>query len=382
MGPLKGLKVVEMAGIGPAPFCAMLLADMGAEVVRIDRLVASDIGIPVPPKYDLLNRNKRSLAIDIKSVEGRETVLDLISKADVLIEGFRPGVMERLGLGPDECLKRNASLVYGRMTGWGQDGPLSQVAGHDINYIAITGALNAIGRQGQPPTVPLNLVGEFGGGSLYLAMGILAAIYEVKNSGSGQVVDAAISDGTANLMSLVYSYYQTGFWSLDRGENVVDSGSPFYDVYETSDGRYVSVGAVEKKFYADLLDRLGLDQNELPRQNDKAGWPALRDRFGSVFLSKTQAEWCEIFDGSDACFAPVLDINEAVHHPHNQYRKTHVDIDGVINPAPAPRFSHTPSEITKTPSAIGEDSSEVLAAWGYSETAIDDLKAKGVINTQ
>ncbi|MCB1668229.1 MAG: CoA transferase [Pseudomonadales bacterium] len=382
MGPLKGLKVVEMAGIGPAPFCAMLLADMGAEVVRIDRLVASDIGIPVPPKYDLLNRNKRSLAIDIKSVEGRETVLDLISKADVLIEGFRPGVMERLGLGPDECLKRNASLVYGRMTGWGQDGPLSQVAGHDINYIAITGALNAIGRQGQPPTVPLNLVGDFGGGSLYLAMGILAAIYEVKNSGSGQVVDAAISDGTANLMSLVYSYYQTGFWSLDRGENVVDSGSPFYDVYETSDGRYVSVGAVEKKFYADLLDRLGLDQNELPRQNDKAGWPALRDRFGSVFLSKTQAEWCEIFDGSDACFAPVLDINEAVHHPHNQYRKTHVDIDGVINPAPAPRFSHTPSEITKTPSAIGEDSSEVLAAWGYSETAIDDLKAKGVINTQ
>ena len=342
MGPLKGLKVVEMAGIGPAPFCAMLLADMGAEVVRIDRLVASDIGIPVPPKYDLLNRNKRSLAIDIKSVEGRETVLDLISKADVLIEGFRPGVMERLGLGPDECLKRNASLVYGRMTGWGQDGPLSQVAGHDINYIAITGALNAIGRQGQPPTVPLNLVGDFGGGSLYLAMGILAAIYEVKNSGSGQVVDAAISDGTANLMSLVYSYYQTGFWSLDRGENVVDSGSPFYDVYETSDGRYVSVGAVEKKFYADLLDRLGLDQNELPRQNDKAGWPALRDRFGSVFLSKTQAEWCEIFDGSDACFAPVLDINEAVHHPHNQYRKTHVDIDGVINPAPAPRFSHTP----------------------------------------
>ena len=382
MGPLKGLKVVEMAGIGPAPFCAMLLADMGAEVVRIDRLVASDIGIPVPPKYDLLNRNKRSLAIDIKSVEGRETVLDLISKADVLIEGFRPGVMERLGLGPDECLKRNASLVYGRMTGWGQDGPLSQVAGHDINYIAITGALNAIGRQGQPPTVPLNLVGDFGGGSLYLAMGILAAIYEVKNSGSGQVVDAAISDGTANLMSLVYSYYQTGFWSLDRGENVVDSGSPFYDVYETSDGRYVSVGAVEKKFYADLLDRLGLDQNELPRQNDKAGWPALRDRFGSVFLSKTQAEWCEIFDGSDACFAPVLDINEAVHHPHNQYRKTHVDIDGVINPAPAPRFSHTPSEITKTPSAIGEDSSEVLAACGYSETAIDDLKAKGVINTQ
>ena len=382
MGPLKGLKVVEMAGIGPAPFCAMLLADMGAEVVRIDRLVASDIGIPVPPKYDLLNRNKRSLAIDIKSVEGRETVLDLISKADVMIEGFRPGVMERLGLGPDECLKRNASLVYGRMTGWGQDGPLSQVAGHDINYIAITGALNAIGRQGQPPTVPLNLVGDFGGGSLYLAMGILAAIYEVKNSGSGQVVDAAISDGTANLMSLVYSYYQTGFWSLDRGENVVDSGSPFYDVYETSDGRYVSVGAVEKKFYADLLDRLGLDQNELPRQNDKAGWPALRDRFGSVFLSKTQAEWCEIFDGSDACFAPVLDINEAVHHPHNQYRKTHVDIDGVINPAPAPRFSHTPSEITKTPSAIGEDSSEVLAAWGYSETAIDDLKAKGVINTQ
>ncbi|MEZ5482630.1 MAG: CaiB/BaiF CoA-transferase family protein [Porticoccaceae bacterium] len=382
MGPLKGLKVVEMAGIGPAPFCAMLLADMGAEVVRIDRLVASDIGIPVPPKYDLLNRNKRSLAIDIKSVEGRETVLDLISKADVLIEGFRPGVMERLGLGPDECLKRNASLVYGRMTGWGQDGPLSQVAGHDINYIAITGALNAIGRQGQPPTVPLNLVGDFGGGSLYLAMGILAAIYEVKNSGSGQVVDAAISDGTANLMSLVYSYYQTGFWSLDRGENVVDSGSPFYDVYETSDGRYVSVGAVEKKFYADLLDRLGLDQNELPRQNDKAGWPALRDRFGSVFLSKTQAEWCEIFDGSDACFAPVLDINEAVHHPHNQYRKTHVDIDGVINPAPAPRFRHTPSEITKTPSAIGEDSSEVLAAWGYSETAIDDLKAKGVINTQ
>ena len=382
MGPLKGLKVVEMAGIGPAPFCAMLLADMGAEVVRIDRLVASDIGIPVPPKYDLLNRNKRSLAIDIKSVEGRETVLDLISKADVLIEGFRPGVMERLGLGPDECLKRNASLVYGRMTGWGQDGPLSQVAGHDINYIAITGALNAIGRQGQPPTVPLNLVGDFGGGSLYLAMGILAAIYEVKNSGSGQVVDAAISDGTANLMSLVYSYYQTGFWSLDRGENVVDSGSPFYDVYETSDGSYVSVGAVEKQFYADLLDRLGLDQNELPRQNDKAGWPALRDRFGSVFLSKTQAEWCEIFDGSDACFAPVLDINEAVHHPHNQYRKTHVDIDGVINPAPAPRFSHTPSEITKTPSAIGEDSSEVLAAWGYSETAIDDLKAKGVINTQ
>jgi alpha-methylacyl-CoA racemase len=380
MGPLAGLKVVEMAGIGPAPFCAMLLADMGAEVIRIDRLVASDIGIPVPPKFDLLNRSKRSIAIDLKSEQGKETVLGLIEKADVLIEGFRPGVMERLGLGPDICLAKNPGLVYGRMTGWGQDGPLSQAAGHDLNYIALTGALNAMGRAGEVPAIPLNLVGDFAGGSLYLAMGILAAIYSVKNGGQGQVVDAAIVDGTANLLSLMYSYWQMGGWSLQRGTNIVDSGAPFYEVYETSDGRYITIAAVEKKFYLELIERIGLSGQDLPKQGSAKDWPQLKQRFSELFKTRTQKEWCEILEGTDACFAPVLDIEECIAHPHNSFRKIHLEIDGVINPAPAPRFSHTPSEISKTPSAIGEDSSEILADWGYSNDEIERLKSAGAIN--
>lgn len=380
MGPLKGVKVIEMAGIGPAPFCGMLLADMGADVIRVDRLTESGIGIPVPPKFDLLNRNKRSLGIDIKSEEGRSTLLDLIGKADVLIEGFRPGVMERLGLGPDDCLKVNPHLVYGRMTGWGQDGPLSQAAGHDINYIGLTGALAAIGKQGEAPTIPLNLIGDFAGGSLYLAMGVLAGVLAVRNGGAGQVVDAAVIDGTANLLSLIYSYRQAGFWSLDRGVNVIDGGAPFYDVFETLDGKYVTLGAVEGKFYREFLERAGIFNEELPPQNNPKSWPQLKKRFADLFKTKTRDQWCELLEGTDACFAPVLDMEECIVHSHNQQRGVYQSLDGVIHPAPAPRFSETASEIVRGASPSGADSREILYDWGLSSAQVDGLVAEGVIS--
>jgi alpha-methylacyl-CoA racemase len=379
MGPLKGLRVIEMAGIGPAPFCAMLLADMGAEVLRIDRLVPSDIGIPMAPKYDLLNRNKRSVAVDLKSPQGLATVKRLVEQADVLIEGFRPGVMERLGLGPDECKRLNKALVFGRMTGWGQTGPLAQTAGHDLNYIGLTGALSAIGRKGEAPAIPLNLIGDFGGGSLYLAMGILAALVHARETGVGQVVDAAIVDGTANLLTLLYGYRQGGEWLNERGVNITDGGAPFYDVYQTADKLFMSVAPVEKKFYAELITRLGLVGEALPEQDDRSGWDRLRARLAEVFRGGTREHWCTLFEGSDACVAPVLDIDECISHPHNVARKIFVEVDGVINPAPAPRFSATPSTLRRTASAPGEDTEAALSDWGFSRGELDALKADAAI---
>lgn len=379
MGPLKGLRVIEMAGIGPAPFCAMLLADMGAEVLRIDRLVPSDIGIPMAPKYDLLNRNKRSVAVDLKSPQGLATVKRLVEQADVLIEGFRPGVMERLGLGPDECKRLNKALVFGRMTGWGQTGPLAQTAGHDLNYIGLTGALSAIGRKGEAPAIPLNLIGDFGGGSLYLAMGILAALVHARETGVGQVVDAAIVDGTANLLTLLYGYRQGGEWLNERGVNITDGGAPFYDVYQTADKLFMSVAPVEKKFYAELITRLGLVGEALPEQDDRSGWDRLRARLAEVFRGGTREHWCTLFEGSDACVAPVLDIDECITHPHNVARKIFVEVDGVINPAPAPRFSATPSTLRRTASAPGEDTEAALSDWGFSRGELDALKVDAAI---
>jgi alpha-methylacyl-CoA racemase len=358
----------------------MLLADMSADVLRIDRLVASDIGIPVPPKYDLLNRNKRSVALDLKSDDGREALLRLITAADVLIEGFRPGVMERLGVGPDVCLKRNAALVFGRMTGWGQSGPLSHSASHDINYIALSGALHAIGHAEGQPVIPLNLIGDFGGGSLYLAMGVLAAVISARATGVGQVVDAAVTDGVANLLTMHYGFRQAGVWSVERGSNLTDGGAPFYDVYETRDGLFVSVGAVEGRFFAALLSRLGITAAELPKQDDRAGWPAIRRRLAQTFKTRTRTEWCSILEGTDACFAPVLDMDECVKHPHHVARKTHVEFEGVLHPSPAPRFSATPSEIRKAPSAPGEDTRDVLEEWGFSKDEIESLQRAGAIS--
>jgi alpha-methylacyl-CoA racemase len=380
MGALSGLRIIEMAGIGPAPFCGMLLADMGAQVLRVDRQVASGIGIPVPPKFDLLNRNKYSVAVDVKSAAGRQTLLRLIGGADALIEGFRPGVMERLGLGPEPCLQANRKLVYGRMTGWGQDGPLSQAASHDINYIALTGALSAIGPKDGQPVIPLNLIGDFGGGSLYLAMGLLAAIISARATGAGQVVDAAITDGVANLLTMHYGFRQAGEWALQRASNLTDGGAPFYDVYETSDGLFVSVGAVEAKFYAELLQRLGLAEVNLPAQHDREGWGVLRARIAATFKSRTREHWCGLLEGTDVCFAPVLDMDESVRHPHNVARGTHVEFQGVLNPAPAPKFGGTPSAIRKAPPAPGEDTDAALLDWGFSATEIAGLRQSGAVS--
>jgi alpha-methylacyl-CoA racemase len=378
MGPLAGVRVIEMAGIGPAPFCGMLLADMGAEVVRVDRLTPSDLGIETPVKYDLFNRNKRSVAIDLKSNEGVAIALRLIEKADILIEGFRPGVMEKLRLGPDDCFAANPRLVFGRMTGWGQDGPLAQVAGHDLNYIALTGALAAIGRNGQAPAVPLNLIGDFGGGALYLAMGVLAATIEAGQSGRGQVVDAAIVDGSASLMTMLYSFLQMGAWVTERGVNIIDGGAPFYDVYETSDGRFISVAAVEAKFYAELVERMGFARESLPKQHDRKRWPELRARFADAFKTRTRDEWCKLLEGTDACFAPVLDMVESQSHPHIAARNIHQNIDGVINPAPAPRFSRTPGTITHPVTLAGAATVEVLQCWGVPQNDIERVMASGV----
>jgi alpha-methylacyl-CoA racemase len=352
----------------------MLLADMGAQVLRIDRLTAADIGIPTPPKYDLLNRNKLSVAVDVKSDAGREVVLRLVTRCDALIESFRPGVMERLGLGPDACLNANPRLVYGRMTGWGQTGPLSQCASHDINYIALSGALSAIGKAGGPPVIPLNLVGDFGAGALYMAMGVLAGIINARTTGVGQVIDAAITDGVANLMTMHYGLWQAGTWSLQRGVNLTDGGAPYYDIYETQDGLYVSIGSFESKFYAELLQRLELTDAGVPPQNDRGGWDRMRAMLASKFKTKTRAQWCALLEGTDVCFAPVLDMEEATRHPHNLARKAHVELDGVIHPTPVPRFSVTPSAVRKAASAPGEDTEAALAEWGFQPAEIESLR--------
>src|SRR5579863_9392322 len=350
MGPLSGYLVIELAGIGPAPMCAMLLSDMGAEVLRVDRTADAGLGISMETKYSLLNRGRRSVAFDLKRREATDAVLRLVEHADALIEGFRPGVMERLGFGPDVCLTRNPRLVYGRMTGWGQKGPLAHASGHDINYIALVGVLHAIGRKGEAPVPPLNLVGDFGGGALYLALGVVAALLEREKSGQGQVVDAAMIDGAASLMTLMFGLHAAGRWVERRGENLLDSGAPFYEVYETSDGKYVAVGSLEPKFYRELLRLTGLEREDLPAQHDAASWPAMKQRFASIFRTKTRDEWCRIMEGSEVCFAPVLSMAEAPAHPHNRHRGTFVAENGVIQPAPAPRFSRTPGAIQRPPS--------------------------------
>ncbi|MCK9284191.1 MAG: CoA transferase [Rhodocyclaceae bacterium] len=390
MGTLDGVRVIEMAGIGPAPFCCMLLADMGAEVLRIDRLVASDLGVAVPSRFDLLNRNKRSAALDLKSAQGIETAKTLIAEADILIEGFRPGVMEKMGLGPDVCLDLNPRLVYGRMTGWGQDGPLSQAAAHDLNFIALSGMLSTIGHKGQAPAIPLNVIGDFGGGALYLAMGVLAAVIQARVSGKGQVVDAAIVDGVSNLLAMQYGFKQMNIWSDARGSGLLNGGAPFYNVYLTKDGGYVSIASVEEKFYAELIERIGLNADdlpneegryaaELPEQNDQASWAHMQERFAEIFKTRTRAEWCEILEGTDACFAPVLDMDEAPMHPHFVARKMFADVDGVLNPQPAPRFSRTPSELKRPPPKVGADTAQALSDWGMSAAQIAELKEAKVI---
>lgn len=379
MGPLNGVKIVEFGGIGPPPMCAMLLADMGADVLRIDRTQPSGLGFPVPPRFSVMDRSRRSVAIDLKQPQGIEAARRLLDQADALIEGFRPGVMERLGLGPDDCLDRNPRLVYGRVTGWGQSGPLAHAAGHDINYIALTGAAHAIGRHGQPPTPPLNLVGDFGGGALYLALGIVAALYEAQHSGLGQVVDAAMVDGSASLMASIYGLYAAGVINDQRGENLVDSGSHFYNVYETADGKYISIAAIEGKFYAELLQRLGLEHEPLAAQMDREHWPALTERLAAVFRSKTRQEWCDLLEGTDVCFAPVLSYDEAPHHPHNKTRETFIEIDGVLQPAPAPRFSRTPSNVQRPPAANGEHTEAGLLDWGFAREEIEQLRQAGAI---
>ncbi|OGK88303.1 MAG: carnitine dehydratase [Candidatus Rokubacteria bacterium GWC2_70_16] len=378
-GPLAGIKVVEIAGIGPGPFCAMMLSDMGAEVLRVDRTAKADIGFAGDPRKSLLNRGRRSVAIDLKHPAAIAAVKRLVAGADALIEGFRPGVMERLGLGPDECLAVNPRLVYGRMTGWGQDGPMAHAAGHDINYIALSGVLHAIGRRGGPPVPPLNLVGDFGGGGMYLAFGLLCALLEAARSGRGQVVDAAMVDGSASLATAIFGLRALGAWSEERGDNVLDSGAPWYDVYETKDGKYVAIGSLEKRFYGELMRLTGLADDNLPKQWDRTQWPELRSRLAATFKSKTREEWRAIMEGSDVCFAPVLSYSEALQHPHNRARGTFVEVDGIEQPAPAPRFSRTPAAIQRPPARPGEHTEEALGDWGFSAADIAALRTAGAL---
>jgi alpha-methylacyl-CoA racemase len=372
-GPLAGIKVLELAGIGPGPFCGMMLADMGADVVRIDRADRVKGGDPAKPPKDVLARGRRSVAVDLKQAEGVETVLKLVEQADVLIEGFRPGVTERLGLGPDVCAERNPKLVYGRMTGWGQEGPMAHAAGHDINYIALAGALEPIGRKGQRPLPPLNLVGDFGGGGMLLAFGVVSALVERATSGKGQVVDAAMVDGAATLMAMFHSMNAMGVWG-ERGTNLLDTGAHFYDTYETSDGKYISLGSIEPQFYAELIEKSGLAGEELPQQMDQSQWPALKEKFEALFKQKTREQWCDLMEGSDICFAPVLSLSEAPKHPHNVHRETFVERSGVVQPAPSPRFGRTNPQLDRPPSHAGQHSEQVLADYGFDAAEIARLR--------
>ena len=380
MGPLAGVKVLELQGIGPGPFCGMMLADMGAELVRIDRPPARPAEEGSSPPIDPLARGRRSVAIDLKNPAGVEALLALVEKADVLMEGFRPGVMERLGVGPDVCLERNPGLVYGRMTGWGQEGPLAHAAGHDINYIALAGALEGIGRRGGAPVPPLNLVGDFGGGGMLLAFGVVAALVERASSGKGQVVDAAMVDGAATLMAMFFGMRASGALSEERGTNLLDTGAHFYDVYLTADDKYISVGSIEPQFYAELLQYSGLEDDDLPGQMSRSQWPDMKERIATIFRSKTRDEWCDIMEGTDVCFAPVLSLAEAPEHPHNKLRNTFIEVGGVKQPAPAPRFSRTPCAVPAPPAYPGQHTAEVLADWGFSAEKISALReGKAVI---
>ncbi len=378
-GPLSGIKIIELAGIGPSPFACMLLADAGADILRLERPGA---GAPAgAPDWDLMNRSRRSVGINLKDPEAVALVLELVGQADALIEGFRPGVAERLGLGPEVCLGANPALVYGRMTGWGQDGPLGDRAGHDINYIAISGALWPMGRSGDIPVPPLNLVGDFGGGGMMLAYGVVAALLGAKLSGTGQVVDAAMTDGSASLMTMIHAFKNVGLWREERGANMLDTGAHFYEVYETSDGGYMAVGAIERQFYALLLEGLGLAGEDLPDQMDRNSWPAMKERFVSIFKTKTRDEWTATFEDIDACTTPVLSPFEAPNHRHNQARQTFVEYEGVMQPAPAPRFSVTPSEISKAPSTPGADTAEALRSWGIDSDRIESLQTTGALGS-
>lgn len=377
-GPLFGLQVVEIAGIGPGPMCCMLLADLGADVVRIDRLDDSGLGLPLQRRFDVNARGRRSVALDLKVAAGRDAALRIVDGADVLIEGFRPGVMEKLGLGPADCRARNPRLVYGRMTGFGQTGPLAHAAGHDLNYIALSGALHAIGHAGGRPVPPLNLVGDYGGGALYLAFGVLAALWERQRSGRGQVVDAAMVDGAASLAGIFYGLQAGGSWNAERGANLLDGGAPFYDTYETADHKHVSLAALEPKFFAQLARALELEARFVQGQYERQLWPEMRLAIAAVIATRTRADWCARLEGSDACFAPVLAFDEAPAHAQARERGAFVDIDGVVQPAPAPRFDRTPAGVPRAAPAVGEHTRAVLVAAGCSDAEVDALIASEV----
>jgi alpha-methylacyl-CoA racemase len=376
MGPLTGIKVLEFEAIGPGPFAGMLLADMGADVLVIDRPASTDLGLKRSRWYDVMMRGKRSVTLDLKKDSAREAALHLCEKADALIEGFRPGVMERLGLGPDAVAARNPRLVYGRMTGWGQDGPLAPRAGHDINYIALAGVLNAFGRKGEAPVPPLNLVGDFGGGGMLLGFGIACALLEALRSGHGQVVDAAMVEGASILAAMFSGFLASNNWSEERGTNILDTGAPWYDVYETKDGKYVSIGAIEARFYEELVQKL--DLKDLPPQHDRAQWPQMRAALAQAFRRRTRDEWCKLFEGSDACFAPVLSFSEAHSHPHNVARKAFVTVANVAQPSPVPRFSRTPGAVRRAPPERGEGGRAALTDWGFAEKDIAALQSQGL----
>jgi alpha-methylacyl-CoA racemase len=377
MGPLAGVKVLEFESIGPAPFAGMLLADMGADVLVIDRPASTDLGLKRERWYDTMMRGKRSVTLDMKNTTSKEVAYSLAEKADALIEGMRPGVMERLGVGPDEMLKINPKLVYGRMTGWGQSGPLAPLAGHDINYIALTGILNAIGRKGEAPLPPLNLIGDFGGGGMLLGFGVACGLIEAARSGKGQVIDAAMVEGASLLATMFFGFLNSNQWSEVRGGNILDTGAPWYNVYETKDGKYVSIGAIEERFYQELLKRMQLDEKQFP-QHDRAKWPLHKAAFTTAFKAKTRDEWVKAFEGSDACFAPVLSWSEAPRHPHNRARSAYVSVKRVEQPAPAPRFSRTAPEIQRGPPERGEGGAQALADWGFDAAAVKRLTSLGL----
>ena len=375
-GPLSGIRVLEFESIGPAPFAGMLLADMGADVLVIDRPATTDLGLKRERWYDVMLRGKRSVTLDLKSGSAKEAALALAGRADALIEGMRPGVMERLGLGPEEVLRKNPRLVYGRMTGWGQDGPLAPRAGHDINYIALAGVLHAFGRRGEAPVPPLNLIGDFGGGGMLLGFGVACALIEAARSGRGQVVDAAMVEGASLLAAMFAGFLKAGTWSEARGENILDTGAPWYDVYETKDGKYVSIGSIEARFFEELIQRLKLEG--VPPQHDRARWPEMRDKFRKTFKSKTRDEWCKVFEGSDACFAPVLSWSEARRDAHNVARKSFFELAGVDQPSPAPRFSRTPGAVRRAPPERGEGGAAALAEWGFDSDEMKKLAKLGL----
>lgn len=380
-GPLWGLKVIELPGIGPGPLCAMLLADMGAEVIRIDRNKPSGLGVPRPPRYDILRRNRPSVSIDLKTEAGIETVLRLVKQADVIIDPFRPGVTEKLGLGPDDCFTHNKKLVYARMTGWGQTGELSAAAGHDINYLALSGVLSALGPK-EKPIAPLNLAADMGGGAMFLAFGIMAAVYEAQQSQQGQVVDVCMTEGSAYLATGNFGLTAAGLWSDQREDNILDGGAPFYRTYQTRDDLFISIGAIEAKFYALLLKMLDLNAEELPQQMDKSQWPMMNEKFKEIFKTKTRAEWCEIFEGSDVCFAPVLSFVEAPEHFHNKSRESFLEIDGVAQPGPTPKFSRTPAAVPSPPPPFGENTEDGLKAWGFTSEEIQNLLQQKIVGWQ